>query len=129
MDNAAAAYGGKSQEFIQQLLEAEKKADEIVSTAKKNRLAMLRQAKEKAEEDAKTFRDTMEAKFQSEIGGKAAKDPTAELGDSTRAEVDMVHSDYASNRAKAVSFVAGKVLDVSLGLTQTQKMVLKIGIA
>merc|ERR1712232_105961 len=102
----------KSQELIQQLLEAEKKAEELIATAKKNRLTKLRQAKDKAEEDLKAFREEQEDKFQRETGSKAAADPTAELKDSTKAEIDAVQRDYEQNKAKTVQYVVGKVLDV-----------------
>eukprot|EP00421_Protoceratium_reticulatum_P020109 CAMPEP_0168382328 /NCGR_PEP_ID=MMETSP0228-20121227/13339_1 /TAXON_ID=133427 /ORGANISM="Protoceratium reticulatum, Strain CCCM 535 (=CCMP 1889)" /LENGTH=64 /DNA_ID=CAMNT_0008395461 /DNA_START=64 /DNA_END=255 /DNA_ORIENTATION=+ len=62
----AAAGGTKSQELIQQLLQAEKQGEDLIQTAKKNRLAKLRQAKEKAEEDLKAFREEQELKFQKE---------------------------------------------------------------
>merc|ERR1711924_232558 len=82
--------GGKSQELIQQLLQAEKQAEELIATAKKNRIAKLRQAKEKAEEDLKSFREEQESKFVQETGNKSKADPAAELRDATKKELDMV---------------------------------------
>eukprot|EP00418_Pyrodinium_bahamense_P089682 CAMPEP_0179036928 /NCGR_PEP_ID=MMETSP0796-20121207/13867_1 /TAXON_ID=73915 /ORGANISM="Pyrodinium bahamense, Strain pbaha01" /LENGTH=151 /DNA_ID=CAMNT_0020733223 /DNA_START=79 /DNA_END=532 /DNA_ORIENTATION=- len=123
---AAAPGANKSQELIQQLLQAEKQGEELIATAKKNRLAKLRQAKEKAEDDLKAFREEQEAKFQRETGTKAAADPTAELKDSTKAEIDMVNQDYESNKAKTVQYIVGKVLEVPTELTATQKQALKM---
>merc|ERR1712190_593137 len=119
----------KSQELIQQLLQAEKQGEELIAKAKTNRLAKLRQAKEKAEEDLKTFRDEQEAKFQKETGSKAAADPAAELKDSTKTEIDMVMKDYESNKAKTIQYVVSKVLDVKIELNETQRQALKSGMA
>merc|ERR1719284_1423588 len=112
---------GKSQELIQQLLQAEKQGEDLIATAKKNRLAKLRQAKEKAEEDLKAFREEQEAKFQKETGSKAAADPAAELKDATKAEIDIVQQDYNNNKAKPIQYIVSKVLDVPTTLTATQK--------
>mmetsp|Transcript_116241 Transcript_116241/g.328856 ORF Transcript_116241/g.328856 Transcript_116241/m.328856 type:complete len:123 (-) Transcript_116241:120-488(-) len=121
--------GQSSQELIQQLLQAEKKAEELIGTAKKDRLAKLRSAKEKAEEDLKAFRAEQEDKFKKETDSKAMANPTAELKDSTQAAVNTVEKDYVANKAKTVKYVTGKVLDVPIGLTDTQKQALKSGMA
>merc|ERR1712003_582883 len=123
------AMANKSQELIQQLLQAEKQGDELIATAKKNRLAKLRQAKEKAEEDLKAFREEQEAKFQRESGAKANADPTAELKGSTKIEIDNVNKDYETNKAKTIQYIVSKVLDVPIGLNETQKQALKSGVA
>eukprot|EP00420_Gonyaulax_spinifera_P028267 CAMPEP_0197903546 /NCGR_PEP_ID=MMETSP1439-20131203/56216_1 /TAXON_ID=66791 /ORGANISM="Gonyaulax spinifera, Strain CCMP409" /LENGTH=124 /DNA_ID=CAMNT_0043524675 /DNA_START=80 /DNA_END=454 /DNA_ORIENTATION=+ len=121
------AGANKSQELIQQLLQAEKQGEELISTAKKNRLTKLRQAKEKAEEDLKAFREEQETKFQAQTGMKAAADPAAELKDSTKTEIDMVNQDYNTNKAATINYIVAKVLDVPLELTSTQKQALKAG--
>merc|ERR1712113_990397 len=108
---------------------AEKKAEELISNAKKNRLTKLRQAKEKAEEDLKAFREEQETKFQKETGSKSAADPAAELKDSTKNEIDMVMKDYESNKAKTIQYVVSKVLDVKIELNETQRQALKSGMA
>merc|ERR1712217_826438 len=100
---------GNPQELIQQLLQAEKQGEELIAKAKTNRLTKLRQAKEKAEEDLKTFREEQEAKFQRETGMKAAADPAAELKDATKTEIDMVNQDYQANKAKTVQYIVSKV--------------------
>merc|ERR1712176_716124 len=125
----AMAAANNSQELIQQLLQAEKQGEELIAKAKTNRLAKLRQAKEKAEEDLKAFRDEQEAKFQKETGSKAAADPAAELKGSTKAEIDMVMKDYETNKAKTIQYVVSKVLDVKIELNETQRQALKSGMA
>merc|ERR1711948_119260 len=122
-------WAGNSQELIQQLLQAEKQGEELMAKAKTNRLAKLRQAKEKAEEDLKAFKEEQEAKFQKETGSKAGADPAAELKDSTKAEIDMVMKDYEANKAKTIQYVVSKVLDVKIELNETQRQALKSGMA
>merc|ERR1712137_18004 len=123
------AGAGNSQELIQQLLQAEKQGEELIAKAKTNRLAKLRQAKEKAEEDLKAFKEEQEAKFQKETGSKAGADPAAELKDSTKAEIDTVMRDYEANKAKTIQYVVSKVLDVKIELNDTQRQALKSGMA
>merc|ERR1712061_899897 len=123
------AAAGKSQELIQQLLQAEKEAEALIATAKKNRLAKLKQAKEKAEEDLKAFREEQEKKFQKEMGSKAAADPSAELKGATQAEIDMVNRDYTQNKERTIQYVISKVLDVPTQLSDTQKQALVMGMA
>merc|ERR1711972_663149 len=118
---------GKSQELIQQLLQAEKQGEELIAKAKTNRLAKLRQAKEKAEEDLKAFREEQEAKFQKETGAKSKADPAAELQESTKSEIDFVMKDYETNKAKTIQYVVSKVLDVKIELNETQRQALKSG--
>merc|ERR1711920_407043 len=97
--------------------QAEKQGEELIAKAKTNRLTKLRQAKDKAEEDLKAFREEQEAKFQKETGSKAGADPAAELKDATKAEIDLVQQDYNSNKAKTVQYIVSKVLDVPTTLT------------
>merc|ERR1712187_357766 len=111
------------------LLQAEKQGEELIAKAKTNRLAKLRQAKEKAEEDLKAFKDEQEAKFQKETAGKAGADPAAELKDSTQAEIQAVTKDYEANKAKTIQYVVSKVLDVKIELNETQRQALKSGMA
>merc|ERR1712194_618189 len=118
----------QQQELISQLLQAEKQAEELIATAKKNRLTKLKQAKEKAEEDLKAFRAEQEQKFQREMGSKAAADPSAELKGATEKEVQMVKRDYKQNKDRTIKYVISKVLDVPTTLTDTQKQALRMGV-
>merc|ERR1711920_663775 len=102
----------------------EKQGEDLIAKAKTNRLAKLRQAKEKAEEDLKAFKEEQEAKFQKETGSKAAADPTAELSGSTKIEIENVTKDYDTNKAKTIQYIVNKVLDVPIGLNDTQKQAL-----
>ena len=116
-----------SQELISQLLKAEQEAEALIATAKKNRQSKLKQAKEKAEEDLKVFRDEQEKKFEEKMGSKMKSDPTAELKGATDAEIAKVKQDYETNKKRTIEYVISKVLDVPTGLTSTQKMALSMG--
>lgn len=91
--------GSTSQELIQQLLQAEKQAEEIIANAKKNRLAKLRQAKDKAEAELKDFREKEEARFQKETGSKTGANHAEALKATTQTEIESVHKDYDKNKA------------------------------
>mmetsp|Transcript_69618 Transcript_69618/g.196352 ORF Transcript_69618/g.196352 Transcript_69618/m.196352 type:complete len:123 (-) Transcript_69618:187-555(-) len=119
----------QSQELIQQLLQAERKAEDIIASAKQARLKKLRQAKEKAEEELAVFRKDQDAKFQAELGSKSLGDPHKALEKSTQMELSRVQSDYSTNKAATVDYVCGKVLDVRIDLSQTQMQALKQAIA
>merc|ERR1712190_162203 len=108
---------------------AEKQADELIATAKKNRLTKLRQAKDKAEEELKDFREKEELKFQTEVGSKATADPSQALSSATANEIQMVMADYQANKARTVQYVVSKILDVPLGISETQKQALRTGMA
>merc|ERR1712217_611980 len=103
--------------------------EDIISTAKKNRLNRLRQAKEKAEEELVTFRAEQDAKFQKEVGSKKLSDPASALESSTKAELQNVDRDYNANKAATVDYVSQKVFDVKISLTTTQIQALKQRIA
>merc|ERR1712013_182963 len=113
---------------IETLLKAEKQAEELIGTAKKNRLAKLREAKAAADEELKEFREKEEASFQKQIASKASSDPAADLKVSTQKELDMVQQDYENNKMRTISYVVDKVLDVPIALTTTQIQALKTGV-
>merc|ERR1719311_178120 len=106
-----------SKKLIETLLKAEKQAEELISTAKKNRLTKLREAKAAAEEELKEFKEKEEANFQKTIASKASSDPAADLKASTERELQMVKQDYENNKGKTVKYVVDKVLDVPINLT------------
>merc|ERR1719414_2788537 len=102
-------------------MKAEQEAENLVSRAKKDRQHRLRQAKDKAEEELKVFREDQEHKFQAEVGAKATADPSADLSGETAAEARAVQKDYTNNKEATIKFIVEKVLDVKTGLTETQK--------
>eukprot|EP00913_Durusdinium_trenchii_P002692 g2490.t1 len=90
-------------------------------------LTKLRQAKDKAEEELKDFREKEEARFQKETGTKTSANPADSLKVSTQTEIDGVHQDYAKNKVKTIQYVVSKVLEVPATLSDTQKQALKTG--
>merc|ERR1712107_242315 len=98
-----------------------------IATAKKNRLAMLKVAKDKAQDEVKAYEEEKAEQFKAHAGAKAAADPAAALKDSTAKEVAAVNPDYEKNKARTVQFICDKVLDVPIGLTETQTQSIKIG--
>ena len=62
------------------------------------------------------------------MGAKATADPAEALKASTKSEVDAVMKDYTTNKARTVQYVVSKVLEVSVGLTDTQKQALSAGV-
>merc|ERR1719159_3313 len=117
----------KSQELIQQLLKAEKQAEELIARARENRVLKLKQAKDSADEELKKFRDAEQAKFDKESGVKAAVDPAADLKATTKMEIDMVSRDYEQNKGKTAQYIVEKILTVPLELSQIAKASLKAG--
>jgi len=113
-----------SKELLDGLLEAEHHAEDIIAVAKKNRLAKLKQAKGEAEEELGPFRQEQERKFRAEAAAKATAGDMKLLDDATRVEIEKVQRDYASNKDGAIAFIVGAVLDVSCGLSTTQKQAL-----
>eukprot|EP00746_Dinoflagellata_sp_MGD_P074802 gnl/MRDRNA2_/MRDRNA2_30165_c0_seq1.p1 gnl/MRDRNA2_/MRDRNA2_30165_c0~~gnl/MRDRNA2_/MRDRNA2_30165_c0_seq1.p1 ORF type:complete len:122 (+),score=39.01 gnl/MRDRNA2_/MRDRNA2_30165_c0_seq1:89-454(+) len=111
----------KSQELIQQLLKAEKQAEELIARARENRVLKLKQAKDSADEELKKFRDSEEAKFQSETGSRAAVDPAADMKATTKMELDMVSRDYQQNKDQASNYITSKILQVPLELSAIAK--------
>jgi len=51
------------------------------------------------------------------------------LSDSSKKELDAVQKDYSANKERTVKYVVDKVLDVPIGLTDTQRQALKMGMA
>merc|ERR1711862_1041789 len=123
------AAANDSKALIETLLQAEKQAEEMIAAAKKNRLTKLRQAQTAADDELKEFRAKEEANFQSTVGAKENQDPAKDLKSTTERELQMVTADYNNNKAKTVSYVVSKVLDVPIALTSTQRQALAAGVA
>merc|ERR1711862_273257 len=112
-------------DFIRTLLQAERDAEDMVKRAKTDRLAKIRSAKERAEEDLELFRKEQERKFQSNAAGKVNSDPMQELAEATKKNVAAVHEDYNSNKAKTIDYIVSKIMDVPTALSATQIQALR----
>merc|ERR1712190_197984 len=112
------AAAARSQDMIQQLLIAEKQAEDLIASAKKGRVTKLRQAKEKAEEELKDFKNKEKAKFDTLVGSKANEDPSKALAKASAQEISMVQADYTANKDKALNSISAQIFDVPLGLSE-----------
>merc|ERR1712176_489426 len=95
----------KSEELVNQLLDAEKKAEDIIATAKKNRLAMLKVAKDKAQDEVKVYEDEKQEHFKKQCDANAVRDPADAFKESTEREVAAVNKDYEANKARTLKYV------------------------
>jgi V-type H+-transporting ATPase subunit G len=118
----------KSQELIQQLLKAEQQADQIISKARENRSAKLKDAKTSAEDELNIFRSQEESKFAQDSKGNAAADAGTELAKVTAKELLMVKQDYQNNSNKCVEYILGKVLEVPLEINSAAKSAIIRGV-
>jgi len=112
---------GKSQELIQQLLKAEKQAEDLISRARENRVQKLKQAKDSADEELKKFRDAEEAKFEKESSARSAVGSSADLKKATAHSIQMVQRDYEQNKEKTSAYITSKILSVPLELSAIAK--------
>merc|ERR1711963_710185 len=118
----------QSTALIRELLNVEKEAEDIIANAKKERLAKLRTAKDKADQDITKVKGELEAKFNKEHGEKARDDPGALSKEATEKELQMVTQDYNANKVQTIDYICKKVMDVKAGLTSTQIQSLKTGL-
>ncbi|CAK0871022.1 unnamed protein product, partial [Prorocentrum cordatum] len=103
------------------------RAKDIIEAAKKERVKKLRQAAQAAEDDLRSFREEQQRLYEAKANSTQDNDAMRELQQKTRAEIDMVRSDYESNKDKTIKYVVEKVLDVPTTLTETQSMSLSAG--
>jgi len=113
--------GSKNQDLVQQLLQAEKQAEEIINAAKKNRAGKIRQAKDGADEELVSFRAQEEQQFCEQAALKAAAGVDDAFKADAQATLLAVSQDYKVNKDKTIDFIVSKVLDVPKSLTPTQK--------
>eukprot|EP01053_Blabericola_migrator_P001958 Blabericola_migrator_1__1957@NODE_1532_length_4334_cov_107_653386_g1006_i0_p4_GENE_NODE_1532_length_4334_cov_107_653386_g1006_i0NODE_1532_length_4334_cov_107_653386_g1006_i0_p4_ORF_typecomplete_len123_score36_81VATPase_G/PF03179_15/2_2e20VATPase_G_2/PF16999_5/2_8e05ATPsynt_B/PF00430_18/0_0047ATPsynt_B/PF00430_18/1_3e02HrpE/PF06188_12/0_36DivIVA/PF05103_13/16_NODE_1532_length_4334_cov_107_653386_g1006_i091459 len=114
-------------QLIQKLLEAEQEADIIVRRAKENHAKKLKEAQVSAEEDMKKFRASEEDKFQREYTARYGQtDTTAGLEEETKADIDVIKSQFKRNRDQAVTMLVANVVRVNLTLTEEEKRQIKL---
>merc|ERR1712217_894554 len=123
-----AEMASQSQTIMREILAAEKEAEEIIASAKKDRVNKLRMAKDQADADIKKLKNDLDAKFDKEHGHKARQDPGAASNASSQRELQMVHQDYNVNKEKTIAYICKKVMDVKVNLTSTQTQALKTGL-
>eukprot|EP00695_Tsukubamonas_globosa_P002001 TRINITY_DN308_c0_g1_i1.p2 TRINITY_DN308_c0_g1~~TRINITY_DN308_c0_g1_i1.p2 ORF type:complete len:123 (-),score=61.42 TRINITY_DN308_c0_g1_i1:133-501(-) len=113
-----------SQTSIQKLLAAEKKAQEIISEAKRQRIAKLKQAKEEADKEILRFKEQREAEFQRNkeqiLGTSGAF--TRDLEYKANQAAAQVRSCAAANRADVISLLLKTVQNVDYDIVYKKEM-------
>jgi len=113
-----------SEKVIKKLDAAEKKADLIFEDARRNRKALLVKAREAATAELQAFAAAQDALYKDAVALNQDDHAARDLQAATKAELSAVESDFEMNKGKTVAYVVGKVLDVPLALTSTQRQAL-----
>eukprot|EP01057_Protomagalhaensia_wolfi_P003699 Protomagalhaensia_wolfi_Nauph_80__3698@NODE_3737_length_723_cov_3058_738304_g2794_i1_p1_GENE_NODE_3737_length_723_cov_3058_738304_g2794_i1NODE_3737_length_723_cov_3058_738304_g2794_i1_p1_ORF_typecomplete_len124_score36_07VATPase_G/PF03179_15/1_1e19VATPase_G_2/PF16999_5/8e06HrpE/PF06188_12/0_014ATPsynt_B/PF00430_18/0_022ATPsynt_B/PF00430_18/1_6e03DivIVA/PF05103_13/2_8_NODE_3737_length_723_cov_3058_738304_g2794_i190461 len=114
-------------QLIQKLLEAEQEADIIVRRARENHAKKLKEAQISAEEDMKKFKASEEDKFQREYTARYGnQDPAQGLDEQTRADIDVIKSQFKKHRDAAVTLLITGVVRVNLSLTEEEKRQIRL---
>jgi len=113
-----------SEKMIKKLDAAEKKADFIIEDARRNRKALLVKAREAATAELQAFAAAQDALYKDAVALNQDDHAARDLQAATKAELSAVESDFEMNKGKTVAYVVGKVLDVPLALTSTQRQAL-----
>ncbi|XP_035224679.1 V-type proton ATPase subunit G-like [Stegodyphus dumicola] len=99
---------------IQQLLAAEKRADEKVNQARKRKAAKLKKAKEEAQAEVLRFREEREKQFKEyekqHMGSKESN--AAFIEENTLNKVSEMKSNVAANKDKVIQYLISQVFDV-----------------
>eukprot|EP01054_Gregarina_sp_Poly1_P008698 Gregarina_sp_Poly_1__8697@NODE_519_length_7749_cov_140_117548_g412_i0_p8_GENE_NODE_519_length_7749_cov_140_117548_g412_i0NODE_519_length_7749_cov_140_117548_g412_i0_p8_ORF_typecomplete_len125_score27_62VATPase_G/PF03179_15/2_2e20VATPase_G_2/PF16999_5/4_8e06VATPase_G_2/PF16999_5/5_2e03ATPsynt_B/PF00430_18/0_0097ATPsynt_B/PF00430_18/1_9e02HrpE/PF06188_12/0_014DivIVA/PF05103_13/0_82CemA/PF03040_14/1_6RRF/PF01765_19/9_3RRF/PF01765_19/7_2e02_NODE_519_length_7749_cov_140_117548_g412_i073067680 len=114
-------------QLIQKLLEAEQEADVIVRRARENHAKKLKEAQISAEEDIKKFKSTEEDKFQREYTARyGGQDHTQGLEEQTKADIDVIKSQFKKHRDDAIALLIAGVVKVNLSLTEQEKRQIRL---
>ncbi|KAH3768058.1 V-type H+-transporting ATPase subunit G [Pelomyxa schiedti] len=101
---------------VAQLMEAEKQAQEIVNKAKRERVALLKSARDEAKEELvayKAERDHIFQEFCAQHTGDAEQ-YTAQMRDRTAKQVALIKDDTAKNGDKVMNMLLNIVCDPDL---------------
>merc|ERR1712137_561794 len=98
---------------IQQLLQAEKKAADLIAEARKKKTKRAKQAKEEAIAEIEAFRNECERKFQekqkSEIGQEDFKN---QINQETSVKLDNMGQQIETNKEKVIEQMLQLVYDI-----------------
>merc|ERR1712150_72428 len=97
---------------------------EKAKLAKKNQLTA---AKEDAQADLEAFRARKKKEFDEEVARKGGDSATQEEDRKAKEQTAQVDRDYEQNKKTTIDYIVGKVLNVQLELTETQKQALRNG--
>lgn len=99
---------------IQQLLAAEKRADEKVNNARKRKALRLRKAKEDAQVEIHKFRDEKERAFKEyeaqHMGSR--EDNAARIEMDTRAKIEAMNNTVIESKDDVIQYLISQVFDV-----------------
>jgi len=99
---------------IQQLLQAEKKAADLIAEARKKKTKRAKQAKEEAIAEIEAFRNEREKNFQEkqkfEVGQEDFKN---QINEETSAKLDTMSQQIEGNKEKVIERMLELVYDIS----------------
>ncbi|RMX46620.1 V-type proton ATPase subunit G [Pocillopora verrucosa] len=105
---------------IQQLLQAEKKAETMVSEARKRKTRKLKEAKEEAQAEIRTYRGEREKQFlnyqQEHMGSK--DDFQAKIEEQTNVRLDQISESVKKNKEEVIQRLLTLVYDIKPELHQ-----------
>ncbi|KAJ7370145.1 hypothetical protein OS493_034074 [Desmophyllum pertusum] len=105
---------------IQHLLQAEKKAETIVSEARKRKTQKLKRAKEEAQAEIKSYREEREKQFmdyqREHMGSK--DDFQAKIEEQTSVRLDQISDSVTKNQDKVIERLLSLVYDIKPELHQ-----------
>eukprot|EP01100_Stratorugosa_tubuloviscum_P005785 TRINITY_DN255_c0_g3_i1.p1 TRINITY_DN255_c0_g3~~TRINITY_DN255_c0_g3_i1.p1 ORF type:complete len:112 (+),score=72.86 TRINITY_DN255_c0_g3_i1:52-387(+) len=99
---------------IQQLLQAEKEAQELVNRARREKVAALKRAKDEAEGELIRFREAKQREFEEKsrnYDGSASTN-TRRLAEETDAKIEHIKKDAVKNFEEVVAFLLHSVKEV-----------------
>lgn len=105
-----------SSALIQQLLQAEEKAEAIVTKAREDAVRKRRDARNSADEESKVYRHKEDERFQLEYLQKFGNrdDEMSELEKVTTSDLAEIKRDFERNKDKVVQFNTDKTITVDL---------------
>jgi len=106
----------KSQFGIQQLLQAEQRAQQIVDSARKEKVSKLRAAREEAEAEIAAYRSQREAQYQ-KYRTEHLSNTTAyvdALEGTTGTQIMRINTDVSENEHKVIKLLLDCVTDVKI---------------
>ncbi|XP_015917996.1 V-type proton ATPase subunit G [Parasteatoda tepidariorum] len=99
---------------IQQLLAAEKRADEKVNQARKRKAQKLKKAKEEAQAEIQRFREERERQFKEYekqyMGSKESS--AAKIEESTVHKIEEMRNTVGTNKGKIIDYLCSQVFNV-----------------
>jgi len=105
-----------SQQGIQQLLQAEQRAQEIIAKARKEKTTLLKAAKDEADKEVAAFRASKDGEFQDYIRKHAGTtdEYTKQLEEETQRQINDIAQLSNSHVPEVIQLLLKAVTDVSI---------------